>query len=100
MPDKGIVTCANPSCQALKKGSTKARLILPAKYAGKKRANRSLRVALRSSCIRDGKRVRTDVNTLTLSFDKHGRFSRGASDTNGDGRRDDGSKKKLPPTMR
>jgi hypothetical protein len=100
VPNGGVVKCSNPTCTALKKGTTTTRIILPARYAGRKRANRSLRVALRSHCIRDGRRVRTNVNTLTLSFDKNGRFNRGASDTNGDGRRDNGSKKPLPPTMR
>ena len=100
-PTGGVIKCSSPGCRPQKALRVKVRITLPARWAGARRAGRSLRVRVTAYCINSaGRRVRSgSAKTMTLAFGRNGRFDRHASDVNGDGRRDDGRRRPLAPAM-
>jgi hypothetical protein len=84
-----VIRCSDPKCAATRTVTSRLRLTLPAAKSARLRDGRTLRVRLRSFCLGGAAARQTKLMTMTMVFDAKGRFDRGASDTNGDGKRDD-----------
>lgn len=93
-----VIRCVSSSCKRRKTVQSRVRFTLGAAHSARLRDGRTLIVALRSFCLRPGgRRVLTQRIRLTLAFGRNGRFDRRATDANGDGRRDDGTRRPLGP---
>ncbi len=85
-----VIRCTTEKCTERKTVRSRVRLTLSKARSSRLRKQRTLRVRLRSSCLGGLAARQTQLITMTLVFDSKGRFSRDASDMNGDRGRDDG----------